>query len=125
MPSTITAESWSRKATTMKAGPACSNRFDATRLPGDQPGIAFVLDALSELALEEGRAERSVRLAAAADGMRESLGAQAPSFIIGEWDAREAVRGLIPEGAVAAAWAEGRTMGLERVLTYAEGDADG
>jgi predicted ATPase/class 3 adenylate cyclase len=92
---------------------------------GDLSGIAFVLDALSGLALEEGRAERSVRLAAAADGMRESLGARAPSSIIGEWDARAAVRGLIPEGAVAAAWAEGRTMGLERVLTYAEGDADG
>jgi hypothetical protein len=92
---------------------------------GDLSGIAFVLDALSGLAVEEGRAERSVRLAAAADGMRESLGAHAPSFIIGEWDAREAVRGLIPEGAVAAAWAQGRTMGLERVLIYAEGDADG
>jgi hypothetical protein len=84
-----------------------------------------VLDALSGLAVEEGRAERSVRLAAAADGVRESLGAQAPSFIIGEGDAREAIRGLIPEGAAAAAWAEGRTMGLGRVLTYAEGDADG
>jgi predicted ATPase/class 3 adenylate cyclase len=92
---------------------------------GDQPGIAFVLDALSELAVEEGRAERSVRLAAAADGMRESLGARAPSSIVGEWDARAAVGGLIPESAVAAAWAEGRTMGLERVLTYAEGEGDG
>ncbi len=66
-----------------------------------------------------------MRLAAAADGMRESLGARAPSLIIGEWDARAAVRGLIPEGAVATAWAEGRTMGLERVLTYAGGDGDG
>jgi predicted ATPase/class 3 adenylate cyclase len=92
---------------------------------GDLSGIAFALDALSGLALEEGRAERSVRLAAAADGLRESLGALAPSSIIGEWDARAAVRGLIPEGAVAAAWAEGRTMGLERVLTDAEGDGDG
>jgi len=91
---------------------------------GDLSGIAFVLDALSEIALEEGRGERSVRLAAAADGMRESLGARAPSSIIGEWDARAAVRGLIPQGVVAEAWAEGRTMGLERVLTYAEGDAD-
>jgi hypothetical protein len=92
---------------------------------GDMSGIAFVLDALSAQAVAGGRPERSVRLAAAAEGMRESLGARAPSSIIGEWDARATVRGLIPEGAVAAAWAEGRTMGLERVLIYAEGDGDG
>ena len=91
----------------------------------DLSGIVFVLDALSALAVGEGRAERSVRLAAAADGMRESLGVRAPSSIVGEWDARAAVRGQIPEDAIADAWAEGRTMGLERVLTYAEGDADG
>jgi predicted ATPase/class 3 adenylate cyclase len=91
----------------------------------DMSGIAFVLDALSAMAVAEDRPERSVRLAAAADRMRESLGARAPSSIVGEWDARAAVRGLIPEGAVAAAWAEGRAMGLGHVLTYAEGDADG
>jgi hypothetical protein len=56
--------------------------------------------------------------------MRESLGALAPSSIIGEWDARAAVRGDLREDAVAAAWAEGRAMGLERVLTYAEGGDD-
>jgi predicted ATPase/class 3 adenylate cyclase len=92
---------------------------------GDMSGIAFVLDALSALAVAEDRPERSVRLAAAADGVRESLGARAPSSIIGEWDARAAVRGLIPDGAAAAAWAEGRAMALERVLTYAQGGDDG
>jgi len=89
---------------------------------GDLSAIAFVLDALSALAVEEGHAERAVRLAAAADGMRKSLGTRAPSSIIGEWDAREAVRGMIPESAVAGAWADGYTMALGRVLAYAEGD---
>ena len=91
---------------------------------GDMSGVAFVLDALSGLAAEEGRPKRTVRLAAAADAMRESLGPQAPSSIIGDWDARAAVRGDLREDAVAAVWAEGRAMGLERVLTFADGGDD-
>jgi len=92
---------------------------------GDMSGVVYMLDALSELAVEEGRAERAVRLAAAADAMRGSLRARAPSSIVGEWDVRAAVRGDLGEDAVAAAWAEGRAMGLERVLTYVEGGDDG
>ena len=92
---------------------------------GDMSGVAFVLDALSGLAADEDRPRRAVRLAAAADAMREALGVRAPSSIIGEWDARAAVRGDLREDAVAAAWAEGRGMGLERVLTYVEGGDDG
>jgi predicted ATPase/class 3 adenylate cyclase len=92
---------------------------------GDMSGVVYMLDALSELAVEEGRPERAVRLAAAADAMRGSLGARAPSSIVGEWDVRAAVRGDLREDAVAAAWAEGRAMGLERVLTYVEGGDDG
>ncbi len=92
---------------------------------GDMSGVAFVLDALSGLAADEDRPARAVRLAAAADAMREALGARAPSSIIGEWDVRAAVRGDLDEDAVAAAWAEGREMGLERVLTYVEGGDDG
>jgi non-specific serine/threonine protein kinase len=91
---------------------------------GDMSGVAYVLDALSTMAADDGRPERSVRLAAAADGLRESLGARSPTKITGERDARAAVRGLIPPDAVVAAWAEGRAMGLERVLTYAEGGDD-
>jgi tetratricopeptide (TPR) repeat protein len=92
---------------------------------GDMSGVAFVLDALSGLAVQEDRPGRAVRLAAAADAMREALGARAPSSIIGEWDVRAAVQGDFDEDAVAAAWAEGREMGLERVLTYVEGGDDG
>ena len=92
---------------------------------GDMSGVAFVLDALSGLAFEEGCPERTVRLAAAAAAMRESLGTRAPPSIIGEWDARAAVRRDLRADVVAATWAEGRAMGLERVLTYAEGSEDG
>ncbi len=92
---------------------------------GDMSGVAFVLDALSGLAVDEDRPRRAVRLAAAADAMREALGVRAPSSIIGDWDARAAVRANLREDAVAAAWAEGREMSLERVLTYVEGGDDG
>src|SRR5207237_8891678 len=81
---------------------------------GDVSGVVDTLDALSELAVEEGRPERAVRLAAAADAMRGSLRARASSSIVGEWDARTAVRGDLSEEAAAAAWAEGQALGRAR-----------
>jgi len=98
--------------------------LDLHAAAGDLSGVAFVLDALSQLAADEDRPGRAVRLSAAADMLRETLGARAPSSIVGEWDVRAAVRGELGDDAVDAAWVEGREMGLEQVLTYTKGADD-
>ncbi len=87
---------------------------------GDLSGVAFVLEALSGLAAEEAHPARAVRLAAAATPCANRWG-PGPVVDHRQWDVRAAVRGDLSEDAVEAAWAEGREMGLERVLTYVEG----
>jgi predicted ATPase len=100
---------------------ALREALDLHAAAGDMSGVAFVLDAMSGLAAEEGQPRRAVRLAGAADAMREALGARAPSSIVGEWDVRAAVHDQLRDEEVGAAWDEGRRMDLERVLNDVEG----
>jgi hypothetical protein len=87
---------------------------------GSKGGIAQLLEALSELALAEGKPERTARLCGAAEALRDIL-----CLPLGPVDRAEyernvaAARAALGKEAFVAAWAEGRAMTLEQAVAYA------
>jgi hypothetical protein len=66
-----------------------------------------------------------VRLAGAADGLKEAAGGQVPPEFADLPDFRSSARAEHGDEPVAAAWAEGRAMGLDDVVRYAHLDPAG
>jgi predicted ATPase/class 3 adenylate cyclase len=89
---------------------------------GDLSGLAFSLDDLAELFFEQKDRERALRLAGAADAMRESLGAAAPRTLVRSFDTLGQALRVMDEAAVAKAWEEGRAMSMEQALAYLRGE---
>jgi predicted ATPase/class 3 adenylate cyclase len=88
----------------------------------DSPmGITSVVLGLASLARWEGRYEEAVRLAGAAESLREQVGGRAPmDFLAGVVGDPEAeARARLPEDAARRAWEEGRAMSAERALALA------
>ena len=71
---------------------------------------AVAVDGMGALAIHEGNPERGVRLAGAADRMRESSGGAAPRAIAMPEDPLELVKGTLPQERIDELWAEGRSM---------------
>jgi predicted ATPase/DNA-binding CsgD family transcriptional regulator len=98
-------------------------------LPGrpsehDEPwNIPFYLEGLAELVAAQGEGAWAARLWGAAEAMREGIHAPLPTVFRTEYEhAIAAARTHVGEKPFAAAWAQGRTMTLEQVLT-AQGQA--
>ena len=89
---------------------------------GDLSGLAFSLDDLAEVYFEQGDRERALRLAGAADAMRETLGAAAPRALVRSFDTLAEARTVMDEATVSRAWEEGRAMTMEQALAYLRGD---
>jgi Flp pilus assembly protein TadD len=90
----------------------------------DSPtGILSVVLGLSYLARWEGRHEDAVRLAGAAESLRERVGGRAPlDFLAGFIGDPEAeARAHLQEDAAQRAWEEGRTMSVEAAVALALG----
>jgi len=87
---------------------------------GDKWGIAESLQALAALAAGWGQKERAARLWAAAEALREAIGAPLPPKDKEQID-REvaAVRAAIGEPAFSAGWTEGRAMTIDQAVEYA------
>jgi tetratricopeptide (TPR) repeat protein len=85
---------------------------------GDLSGLAFSLDDLAEVYFEQGDREQALRLAGAADAMRETLGAAAPRTLVRSFDTLGEARKVMDESAAVAAWDEGRAMTMEQALAY-------
>ncbi len=94
---------------------------------GDRPGIAECLERMAEVARAQGQARRAARLAGAAEALHGSVAlprerpessgsAAAKAARTGASPGPRAARGRI---GLAAAWAEGREMSLERAVGYA------
>jgi hypothetical protein len=82
-------------------------------------GIAGVLYAMGTLDSRDGRHERAVRLAAAADMVGNSVGGGPPFFVIDLLgDPIEAARKAIGDEATERALEEGRAMSLEEAVAY-------
>jgi predicted ATPase/DNA-binding SARP family transcriptional activator len=87
---------------------------------GDRLAISYSLDDVGRLALVEGNHRRAVRLFAAADAVREAIGAPLPPA---DRDAYErsvsSARVALGDSAFAAAWADGQAMEPERAISSA------
>jgi hypothetical protein len=90
---------------------------------GDLAGVALDLDRLGQAAVALGQPERAVVLAAAADRLRESVGAGL-TVESGRWETehpRAAARRQLTDSEIDRAWGQGRAMGLEDAVVFARG----
>jgi predicted ATPase/class 3 adenylate cyclase len=87
---------------------------------GDQVNIAEVLEGFAGVAGAQGEGERAARLYAAAETLRQTIGAP---LLPGDRPRYErqlaAARSLVAEEVWEAAWEEGRAMTLEEAVSYA------
>jgi tetratricopeptide (TPR) repeat protein len=87
---------------------------------GDRRGIGWHLVGMAGVEGEQGRAERAARLLGAAAAALEAIGSPLPPPQQREHDrTREQTEAALGEVAFAAAWAEGRAMGLEEAVACA------
>ena len=85
---------------------------------GDQELIASGLTGLARVVAMQGEPAWAVRLWGSAEALREALGAPLPPLERADYDqAVAAVRDHLGENAFVAAWAQGRRMTAEQVLT--------
>lgn len=89
-------------------------------------GMALMLQGLAHIETMLGRTERALRLAGAADAVREAIGGGAPPELLLAKDPRATARGQMRQEEIGRAWDEGRSMSLEEALSYAleDGMAD-
>lgn len=86
---------------------------------GYPTGIALSFDQLADQAIKGGRADRAMRLAGAADAIKEFVGGEAPPELLGLPDPHERARQLLTEDEIHAAVEEGRAMTREEALAFA------
>jgi predicted ATPase/DNA-binding XRE family transcriptional regulator len=87
---------------------------------GEKPEIPAALDSFAHLAMDEGQAERAVRLAGSAAGLRDSRGTHVWPVVERSrqrWLA--AAHEMLGDGAFSAAWTEGEAMEPEQAIAYA------
>jgi non-specific serine/threonine protein kinase len=88
---------------------------------GDLDNIAWGLEGLAAIAATRGDADRAARLLGAADALIERMGASHEEFLDRSRQALLTARGLLGEATFDAAWANGRTLGIEDALALARG----
>jgi predicted ATPase/DNA-binding XRE family transcriptional regulator len=87
---------------------------------GYKYGIAYALEGLADVALTKGDREQGIRLAAAAAGLRETIGVVAAA----EFQARHGralaqAKSALPADAAETAWQEGCASSLEQIVRTA------
>ena len=83
-------------------------------------GIAYRLEGLGQLAEAQGQPRRAVRLFAAAEGLREAIGATSVPLFQAQVDQHVAsARRTLGQESFVAEWAAGRAMPLDEAVTYA------
>jgi tetratricopeptide (TPR) repeat protein len=99
----------------------CEESLAIGRVVGDNRHIAPRLEGLAGLFVAQGEPVRAVRLWSAADALREAMGTPMPPVYRADYERSvAAARAQLGEKAFAAAWAKGRMMTLEQVLTVGE-----
>jgi tetratricopeptide (TPR) repeat protein len=93
--------------------------LDAVELMGEQTAMAVFLDNMADLEIVRGRPLRAMRIAGASEGIKDTVGGEAPPEVLAIRDLREAARQTLTEEEIAEAWAEGRRMSQEEALAYA------
>jgi predicted ATPase/class 3 adenylate cyclase len=93
--------------------------LDALAPIGYRTAVAITLDYVAALENRLGRPVRALRLAGAAEALKEAAGGQVPPEFAALSDPRRAARPALKEEDIAAAWEEGRAMTLEEAVAYA------
>jgi hypothetical protein len=87
---------------------------------GDKFTMAQSLEDLAVLAGHQGQTGRAIRLLGAAEALWKTLGFSPPAADATLYQPTMAAgRAALGEAAVAAAWAEGRSMSIEQAVEYA------
>jgi len=86
---------------------------------GDPTGIAMHLDDLGELALLDGDPTFALRLAGAAEGVREKIAGGAPPTLVQNTDYVANARSALPGPGAEAAWAAGRALDRDAAIAEA------
>ncbi|MGH2663445.1 MAG: ATP-binding protein [Actinomycetota bacterium] len=90
---------------------------------GNPTGIAMVLEEMAMIEATEGRYERALRLAGAAQAIKDETGGGAPAELMRSGESLgEARRGLDP-GTAGRAWAEGLGMATDKAVAFALEDS--
>jgi hypothetical protein len=84
--------------------------LDRSEAVGASGWSAVAVEALGILAIHEGHPDHGVKLAAAADRLREAAGGGAPRAVILLEDPLELARKMLPADRIEALWQEGRAM---------------
>jgi len=93
---------------------------------GFKEQLSYAFEAFAALASRRGEHERAGRLLGAADALREALGLVIDSPELATHDrVASAIGEALGDRAFAAAWAQGRSLGLEEALEYALDGAPG
>jgi tetratricopeptide (TPR) repeat protein len=101
---------------------ACAAHREALRIfveVGNPTGISMVLEEMAMVETMDGRHERALRLAAAADALKAETGGGAPAELMKAEDALAESRRSLDREAAERAWAEGREMGTDKAVAYA------
>jgi predicted ATPase/class 3 adenylate cyclase len=102
-----------------RARSAAIDSLDANVTLGNTLGLAVAVQALAVRAIHLGRPETGVRLAGAADRVRQMAGGEPPSAIVGLEDPRDLARESLTEERIAALWEEGRATGFDEMIASA------
>jgi predicted ATPase/class 3 adenylate cyclase len=115
------AVGYARAGRPADARPAIGEALRLFREVDSPMGIVSVILGLSYLARWEGRYQDAIRLAGAAESLREQVGGRPPldflAGFLGDPDAE--ARASLPEDAARAAWEEGRRLGVDEALALA------
>ncbi len=113
------AFAFGRTARREEARAAALDALELFREADNPTGIGIILTDLAFLATWEGRHEDALRLAGAAESVRQRIGAPPGGFAgILEDDPAEEARAHLPDDASRSAWEEGLAMSLDEAVAF-------
>ena len=86
---------------------------------GNPLGIAMVIEEMAMVETMDGRHERALRLAAAAEALKDQIGGGAPAELMRSEETFEQSRKSLDPETAERAWAEGLEMGTDKAVAYA------
>ena len=108
---------------------ACAAQREALEMfvkVGNPTGIAMVLEEMAMVETMDGRHQRALRLAGAANALKEEIGGGAPAELMLSGESLDESRRSLDPAAAERAWNEGRAMDADKAIAYAleEGGAE-
>jgi predicted ATPase/class 3 adenylate cyclase len=107
-----------RRGDLERARTATLQSLETSLAMGVRAWNSVAVQGLAVIAIRQGNPELGVRLAGAADRLKELSGGEAPPSIVGLEDPLQIVKGL-PQEQIDALWEEGRAMSLEEAAEQA------